>query len=105
MVAWGADLRNGGSGLWRRTWRSRAEDGVDEAEEGRPDAVGEEANDNNQRGKPGRQATAAVREPHPGAFKPGMGKREPFRRLKPLCHHPGGESFSQADEFIGWIRL
>ena len=29
----------------------------------------------------------------------------PFPRLKLLFHDPGRESFSQADEFIGWIRL
>ena len=29
----------------------------------------------------------------------------PFLRLKLLFHDPGREPFSQADEFIGWIRL
>ena len=34
----------------------KAENGVDEAEEGRTDAVGDEANDEDQRGEPGHQA-------------------------------------------------
>jgi hypothetical protein len=34
----------------------KAEDGVDEAEGGRADALGDEANDDDQRGEPGHQA-------------------------------------------------
>ena len=57
----------------------QAEDGVDEAEEGRADAVGEEANDNDQRGEPGHQAGGHHQDSPPGGFgaQDGMGKGEP----------------------------
>ena len=44
----------------------KAEDGVDEAEEGRADAVGDEANDDDQRGEPGHQAGAGHQDSPPG---------------------------------------
>ena len=50
-----------------------AEDGVDEAEEGRAEAGGHEANEEGQRGEPGHQAgSAAIRIPHSRAFEPKM---------------------------------
>ena len=53
----------------REANQEKAEDGVDEAEEGRADAVGDEANNNDQRGEPGHQACGGHQDsPHGSAI-------------------------------------
>jgi len=49
-----------------------AEGGVDEAEEGRADAVGHEANDEDQRGEPGHEPGGDHQDSHRGALEPKM---------------------------------
>ncbi len=44
----------------------KAEDGVDEVEEDRADAVGDEANDDDQCGEPGHQAGGGHQDSPPG---------------------------------------
>ena len=58
-----------------------AEDGIDEAEEGRTNSLRGEANDNDQRGEPGHQACGHHQDSPPWGFgaQDGMGKREPVR--------------------------
>ncbi|MFZ1138479.1 MAG: hypothetical protein WAN76_04840 [Candidatus Sulfotelmatobacter sp.] len=48
--------------------QDKAEDGVDKAEEGRADAVGDEANNNDQRGEPGHQTGGGQQDSHTGAL-------------------------------------
>ena len=59
----------------------KAEDSVDEAEEGRADAVGHESNDYDQRGEPSHQAGGRHQDSPPGGFRAedGIGKGEPAR--------------------------
>lgn len=52
------------------TEEDQAEVGIDEAEEGRVDAVGEEENDNDQRGEPGHQTGGHRQDSAPGALVP-----------------------------------
>ena len=57
----------------------QAEDGVDEAEERRADALGDEANDDGQRGEPGHQAGGHHQNSPLRGFgaEDGLGEREP----------------------------
>ena len=50
--------------------QDEAQDRVGEAEEGRAGAVGNEADDGDERGEPGCQACAYINNPHPAALKP-----------------------------------
>src|ERR1700730_3087761 len=50
----------------------KAEDSVDEAKEDRPDAVGDEANDDNQRGEPRHQAGGGHEDSPPGGAVAGV---------------------------------
>ena len=56
-----------------------AEGGVDEAEESRSDAVGHEANDEDERGEPSHQAGGGHQDSPSGSLgsKDGMGKGKP----------------------------
>ena len=76
-----------------------AEGGVDEAEEGRADAVGHEANDEGQRGEPGHQAGGGHQDSPPGGVgaQDGMGEGEPVGGDADPVNHGCGVEDGQGD--------
>ena len=71
---------------------NETEGGVDEAEEGRADAVGHEANDEDQRGEPGHQPGGDHQDSPPGGVgaQDGMGEGEPVGGDADPVNHGGG---------------
>src|SRR5271157_38209 len=76
-----------------------AEGGVDQAEESRPDAVGYEANGDDQQGEPGHQAGGNHQDSPPGRFgaEDGMGEREPVGGDADPVNHGCGVEDGQAN--------